>query len=64
MQAGVGALGGVELVLAQCQLDRDSPLAREWALWGVRNLCEGNPAAQVRGVNICEWGSGWVHLLS
>lgn len=43
----MGRLGGVELVLAQCQLDRQSPLAREWALWAVRNLCEGNPEAQV-----------------
>ena len=49
-QAEVGSLGGVELVLAQCQVDGESPLAREWALWGVRNLCEGNPAAQVRGL--------------
>lgn len=53
VQAEMGALGGVELVLAQCQLDWASPLAREWALWGVRNLCEGNPAAQV-GV-VVEW---------
>lgn len=49
VQAEVQAVGGVELVLAQCQLDRNSPLAREWALWAVRNLCEGNPAAQVSG---------------
>jgi len=48
----VGELGGVELVLAQCQLDRESPLAREWGLWAVRNLCEGNPQAQVG------WGRG------
>ena len=47
LQGEVQGLGGVELVLAQCQLDRESPLAREWALWGVRNLCEGNPRAQV-----------------
>jgi ataxin-10 len=48
VQAEVSALGGVELVLAQCQVDYQSPLAREWALWGVRNLCEGNVQAQVR----------------
>jgi ataxin-10 len=47
VQDEVCALGGVELVLAQCQLDRQSPLAREWALWAVRNLCEGNEQAQV-----------------
>ncbi len=28
------------------QVDAESPLLREWALWGVRNLCEGNEAAQ------------------
>ena len=28
------------------QVDEDSPLAREWALWGMRNLCEGNAAVQ------------------
>lgn len=43
----VQQLGGVELVLSQCQMDKGSPLAREWALWAVRNLCEGNEAAQV-----------------
>ena len=49
IQAEVCCLGGVELVLAQCQLDQHSPLAREWALWGVRNLCDGNAEAQARG---------------
>ena len=50
VKAEVQRLGGVELVLSQCQMDRESPLAREWALWGVRNLCEGNEAAQVRSL--------------
>ncbi|EFN52144.1 hypothetical protein CHLNCDRAFT_27021 [Chlorella variabilis] len=55
VQSEVCALGGVELVLAQCQLDRHSPLAREWALWGVRNLCEGNAQAQeaIRQLQLC-----------
>ncbi|KAL4436610.1 hypothetical protein ABPG75_003749 [Micractinium tetrahymenae] len=55
VQAEVGRMGGVELVLAQCQLDRQSPLAREWALWAVRNLCEGNPEAQeaIRQLQLC-----------
>lgn len=31
----------------QClQVDEDSLLSREWALWGMRNLCEGNEAIQ------------------
>ena len=38
-----------------CQIDRESPLAREWALWAVRNLCEGNPTAQgaIRDLKAC-----------
>ncbi|KAG7671075.1 hypothetical protein Ndes2526B_g01149 [Nannochloris sp. 'desiccata'] len=46
VQAAVSACGGVELVLAQCQVDEQSPLAREWALWAVRNLCEGSEEAR------------------
>lgn len=55
VQEEVGRLGGVELVLAQCQTDRESPWAREWALWGVRNLCDGNTAAQeaIRQLQLC-----------
>jgi ataxin-10 len=36
----------MELLLASCTLDDASPLAREWALWGVRNMCQGNAAVQ------------------
>lgn len=39
-------LGGVELMLAHCQVDDESPFLREVALWGVRNLCEGNFSIQ------------------
>jgi hypothetical protein len=39
-------LGAVELLLSCCQLDEAAPLAKEWALWGVRNLCEGNAQVQ------------------
>jgi ataxin-10 len=46
VQAAVAAVGGAELVLAQCQVDAASPLAREWGLWAVRNLCEGSGAAR------------------
>ena len=38
--------GGVELILSQCQVDYKSPLAREWALWAVRNLCQGSEVAR------------------
>ncbi|GLC74061.1 hypothetical protein PLESTF_001455700 [Pleodorina starrii] len=40
--------GGLELLLAQTHLDEHSPLAREWALWGVRNMCEGSEEVQGR----------------
>lgn len=29
-----------------CQVDDTSPMVREWALWGVRNMCMGNEAVQ------------------
>lgn len=48
MQAEIAELGGVELILSQCQIDDASPLAREWGLWAVRNLCEGNEDIQAR----------------
>jgi hypothetical protein len=41
-------LGGVELLLSQCQLDEDSPLTREWALFAIRNLSIGNTDVQER----------------
>ena len=55
VQQEVQGLGGVLLVLAQCQVDRGSPLAREWALWAVRNLCEGSEQAQqaIRELQLC-----------
>ena len=42
-------------MLAQCKWDRASPLAREWGLWAVRNLCEGCPAAQeaIQQLQLC-----------
>ena len=33
-------------ILTASQVDESSPLAREWALWGMRNLCEGHAAIQ------------------
>lgn len=66
VKAEVLAVGGVELVLSQCQMDREAPLAREWALWAIRNLCEGNEAAQARPRGqgcvrrICPWMHGGV----
>eukprot|EP00198_Chlamydomonas_reinhardtii_P004947 XP_001694283.1 predicted protein [Chlamydomonas reinhardtii] len=46
--SAVVRLGGLELLLAQTHLDERSPLAREWALWGVRNMAEGSEEVQAR----------------
>ncbi|KAL0023730.1 hypothetical protein WJX79_008961 [Trebouxia sp. C0005] len=46
VQNKVQQLGGTELILSQCQWDDENPLVREYGLWAVRNLCEGNDAIQ------------------
>ncbi|KAG2484138.1 hypothetical protein HYH03_017020 [Edaphochlamys debaryana] len=40
--------GALELLLAQTGLDDRSPMAREWALWGVRNMAEVSTEVQQR----------------
>jgi hypothetical protein len=47
----------VELLLSQCQLDDDSPLTREWAMWAVRNMSIHNPDVQERIKVRCRLGS-------
>lgn len=34
--------GGLFLLLQQCVVDENSPFLREWGLWAMRNLLEGN----------------------
>lgn len=46
IQDTVMAAGGIELLLSNCVVDEASPLAREYALWAIRNMCEGNEAVQ------------------
>lgn len=46
MQVDVMAAGGVEVLLNNCNLDDTAPLAREWALWSIRNMCQGNEDVQ------------------
>jgi ataxin-10 len=46
VQDAVMSAGGIELLLTNCNLDESSPMAREWALWGIRNACEGNEKVQ------------------
>lgn len=40
--------GGVELLLCQCVIDDASPMAKEWALLALRNLCESCVGAHER----------------
>jgi len=56
VQHAVTERGGVELVLAQCQVEDSSPMLREWGLWAIRNLTEGNNAAQqrIRELEVCQ----------
>eukprot|EP00775_Hariotina_reticulata_P010456 gene10456-biopygen12366 len=46
VQDQVLAAGGVEVLLSNCTLDASAPVAREWALWAVRNMCSSNEAVQ------------------
>ena len=48
MAEAVVEANAVELVLSQCQVDDLSPMAREWGLFAVRNLCEASVAVQDR----------------
>lgn len=47
-QRAAAAAGAAELLLSSTQLDEAAPLAREWALWGVRNLCAGAGGEEAR----------------
>lgn len=37
---------GILLLLQQCVIDEDNPFLREWGIWSVRNLLEGNEENQ------------------
>ncbi|XP_058216445.1 uncharacterized protein LOC131327350 [Rhododendron vialii] len=37
---------GILLLLQQCVIDEDNPFMREWGIWAVRNLLEGNAENQ------------------
>lgn len=47
MQDGVLEAGVLPLILESTKSDHSAPMAREWALMAIRNLCEGNLDAQV-----------------
>ncbi|KAI3681682.1 hypothetical protein L6452_36485 [Arctium lappa] len=41
-QDEIRAKNGILLMLQQCVTDDENPFLREWGIWGVRNLLEGN----------------------
>lgn len=42
LKDALNACGGLNCVLSLCTTDFDNPFAREWALFCVRNACDGN----------------------
>lgn len=46
IQELVRETGGLLLVLQQCMPDTNNPFLREWGLWAIRNLLEGNSSNQ------------------
>ena len=46
IQEEVREKGGLLLVLQQCMPDSQNPFLREWGLWTIRNLLEGNSKSQ------------------
>ncbi|XP_027161752.1 ataxin-10 [Coffea eugenioides] len=46
VQDEVREKNGILLLLQQCVLDEDNPFLREWGIWSVRNLLEGNAENQ------------------
>jgi ataxin-10 len=46
IQEEVRETDGLYLVLEQCTTDSNNPFLREWGLWAIRNLLEGNPRNQ------------------
>ncbi|XP_077230470.1 uncharacterized protein LOC143863630 [Tasmannia lanceolata] len=48
---------GILLLLQQCVVDEDNPFLREWGIWAVRNLLEGNVENQQEVVELELQGS-------
>lgn len=55
---------GVLLLLQQCVTDEDNPFLREWGIWSIRNLLEGNAENQQAVVDLELQGSVQVPELS
>ncbi|KAJ3029813.1 UNVERIFIED_CONTAM: Ataxin-10 [Siphonaria sp. JEL0065] len=39
-------VGGIPVVLSHCIIDESNPFVKEWAMFAIRNLCEGNAENQ------------------
>lgn len=46
VQEEIRQQNAIPLLLQQCVVDEDNPLLREWGLWSMRNLLEGNAENQ------------------
>lgn len=46
MQDEIRQRNGILLLLQQCVTDEDNPFLREWGIWSVRNMLEGNEENQ------------------
>ncbi|URE25827.1 Spinocerebellar ataxia type 10 protein domain [Musa troglodytarum] len=46
VQEDIRQQNAIPLLLQQCVVDEDNPLLREWGLWSMRNLLEGNAENQ------------------
>ncbi|XP_030471637.2 uncharacterized protein LOC115689652 [Syzygium oleosum] len=57
VQDEVRCKGGVTLLMQQCVTDEDNPYLREWGIWTVRNLFEGNAENQQAVAELELWGT-------
>ena len=46
MKDKIRQMNGILLMLQQCVADEDNPFLREWGIWCMRNLLEGNEENQ------------------
>jgi hypothetical protein len=56
VQDAVREGGGLLLILQQCVVEDANPYLREWGLFAVRNLCEGNERNQEEIAGLEVWG--------
>ncbi|KAL0364712.1 UNVERIFIED_CONTAM: Ataxin-10 [Sesamum angustifolium] len=57
VQDEIRELDGILLLLQQCVTDEDNPFLREWGIWSMRNVLEGNTENQQLVANLELQGS-------